>query len=394
MALPREDHDVLGAELPLVPHDDPFRLELRSWLEDHRPGVAEPIDLDGRFEFRRSWQRELFEGGWAGPSWPQEFGGREASALQQYMYYEELALARAPEPLNKPGIILLGPTLMVHGSEEQQERFLPGILSGEDIWCQGYSEPGAGSDLAAISTRAVREGDEWIITGQKIWTSFADRSNWCFLLCRTDPEASRHRGLSLLIVPMDQPEITSRPIVQISGDAEFSEVFFDGARAPVELTIGEPGDGWPASMTMFQFERADQGFTDHGRLLVQLKDIADALTDAESAGLAEVERAAARSSLAQLWTRAQQLRRLNLRRALQIDDRQDIGSKGSVFNLFWGELEKDVAELAVEVRGSEGLRWDTKWAHHFLSSRAASIYSGTAEIQRNIIAERVLGLPR
>lgn len=394
MQLPHEGYDLLGAELPQAAHDDPFRKEIRQWLSHNRPGVRESLD-DDKFEFRREWQRTLFEGGWAGPSWPEDAGGRSSTALQQYLYYEELALARVPEPLNKPGIILLGPTLMVHGSKEQQARYLSGILSGEDIWCQGFSEPGAGSDLASLTTRAVRDGDEWVITGQKIWTSYADKSNYCFLLCRTDPEQQRHRGLSLLIVEMDQPSITTRPIVQMSGDSEFSEVFFDESRAPIENTIGAPGEGWAASMTMFQFERADQGFTDHGRLLVLLNDVAKSLAESNDTNeLSAADLAAANRELAARWARCQQLRRMNLRRALMIDDGQQIGSEGSVYNLFWGELEKDVAELAAVTLGARGLEWDSHGGHHLLSSRAASIYSGTAEIQRNIIAERLLGLPR
>jgi alkylation response protein AidB-like acyl-CoA dehydrogenase len=311
------------------------------------------------------------------------------------MYYEELALAGAPEPVNMPGIVLLGPTLMVHGSEALQDRFLPGILSGDEIWCQGFSEPGAGSDLAAVRTRARLDGDRWLIDGQKVWTTWAMEAEWCFVLCRTDPASTRHRGLTLLMVRMDQPGITARPIVQMSGDAEFGEVFFDGAETDSELTLGAPGEGWQASMTMFGFERADQGFTDHARLLVQLAGLGRELRDAEEKGRLDGAMAQlARQRFADLWIRCQQLRRMNLRLAIHLDQGNQIGLEGSSVNLFWGELEKALAEFAAWVRGPEALIHGTSTSHKLLSSRAASIYSGTSEIQRNIIAERLLGLPR
>lgn len=390
-----ESSAVLGPELPVAPDDDPFRLELRTWLQEARPGVEEPLDLNERFAFGRAWQRTLFEGGWAGPAWPRRFGGRDATAIQQYMYYEELALARVPEPVNTPGIILLGPTLMVYGSEELQERFLPGILSGEEIWCQAFSEPDAGSDLASLRTRARLDADRWVIDGQKVWTTWAMQAEWCFLLCRTDPNSSRHRGLTLLIVHMDQAGVTRRPIVQMSGDSEFGEVFFEAAETEVDLTVGAPGEGWRASMTMFGFERADQGFTDHARLLVTLADLGRQLRqEAEQGTLRGAQLETARVEFADLWIRCQQLRRMNLRMALHLDQGNEIGLAGSPTNLFWGELTKAVAEFAARVNGVEGLLKGTHASHHLLSSRAASIYSGTSEIQRNIIAERILGLPR
>jgi alkylation response protein AidB-like acyl-CoA dehydrogenase len=384
---------VLGPEVSLVPDDHSFRSEFRRWLADNCDGLPEPLDQDEKFAMRRAWQRRLFEGGWAGPAWPAEHGGRGAGALEQFMYYEELALARAPNAVNTPGIILLGPTLMIHGTEELQARFLPGILSGDEIWCQGFSEPNAGSDLASLRTRARREGDEWVIDGQKTWTTWAQYSEWCFVLCRTDPESQRHRGLTLVICPMDQPGIICNAIVQISGDSEFGEVFLDSARTSAELTVGEPGEGWAAAMTMFQFERADVGFTDHARLLVTLADIAAELRE----GAADVSppiRAAARTRIAGLWTRCQQLRRMNLRAAVGAEAGQPIGPAGSILNLFWADLEKDMAELQADVHGARGVALGNHASHHLLGSRAASIYSGTSEIQRNIIAERLLGLPR
>jgi alkylation response protein AidB-like acyl-CoA dehydrogenase len=387
---------VLGPEIALVPDDDPYRLQFRRWLHDNAPGVPEPLDGAERFAMRRDWQRVLFDGGWAGPAWPEQYGGRGAGPLQQFIYYEELALARAPEEVNAPGIRLLGPTLMVLGSDELKQRFLPPILSGEEIYAQAFSEPNAGSDLASLRARARLENDGWVLDGQKIWTSWAQYSDFMFVLCRTEPGSERHRGLSLLICPTDQAEaITVRPITQISGDPEFAEVFLDGAHAPENYVLGGRGNGWTAAMTMFQFERADQGFTDHARMLVRLADIADDLRRGQRAQLLSPATVAdIRQTLADLWIRCQQLRRFNLRVAVNGEAGEQVGFFGSVVNLFWGELEKDTADLAARVLGPGGLVLDTEPSHHLLEGRAGSIHSGTSEIQRNIIAERILGLPR
>ena len=386
---------ILGPEVSLAPEDHPFRQEFRDWLSNNSPGVPEPLDQDEKFELRRVWQRTLFEGGWAGPAWPEEFGGRGAGPLHQFMYYEELALARAPYVANTPGIALLGPTLIQVGSEEMKTRFLPVILSAEEIFSQGFSEPNAGSDLAAIRTRAWLDGDQWVIDGQKTWTTWAQYSDFCFVLCRTDPESERHRGLTLLVCPVDQPGVTVRPIEQISGDPEFAEVFLDGARAPAGYVVGGIDDGWTTAMILFQFERGDQGFTDHARMLVHLHDLAGELRSAAAEGeISAPATAAARRRLAQLWIRCQQLHRFNLRVAVRGEAGESIGMEGSVVNLFWGELEREFGELGSEIHGALGLLEGTEPAHQLLASRAGTIHSGTSEIQRNIIAERLLGLPR
>jgi alkylation response protein AidB-like acyl-CoA dehydrogenase len=386
---------VLGPEISLAPEDHPFRREFRAWLADNCPGTPEPLDQDEKFAMRRAWQRTLFEGGWAGPAWPEEFGGRGAGPLHQFMYYEELALARAPFLANAPGIGLLGPTLIQLGSEELKARFLPAILSADEIFCQGFSEPNAGSDMASLRTRARLEDDEWLIDGQKIWTTWAQYSDFCFVLCRTDPASERHRGLTLLICPIDQPGVTVRPIEQISGDPEFCEVFFDAARAPASYAVGGVDDGWTTAMTLFQFERGDQGFTDHSRMLVHLNDIAAVLRQEETrARLTGPETERARRWLAEIWVRCQQLRRLNLRTAVRGEAGEQIGMVGSVVNLFWGELEREIGELGSVVHGARGVLLHTEPSHELLAARAGTIHSGTSEIQRNIIAERLLGLPR
>jgi alkylation response protein AidB-like acyl-CoA dehydrogenase len=389
------DSSILGPEISLAPESHPFRQEFRGWLAANATGLPEPLDQDERFEMRRAWQRTLFDGGWAGPAWPQDVGGRGAGPLHQFMYYEELALARAPYAANTPGIALLGPTLMEVGTEELKSRFLPAILSAEEIFCQGFSEPNSGSDLASLRTKARLEGDEWIIDGQKIWTTWAQYSDFCFVLCRTDPGSERHRGLTLLICPMDQPGVTVRPITQISGDPEFAEVFFDGARAPASYAVGGVDDGWTTAMILFQFERADQGFTDHSRMLVALHDIATELRDgADAERLSTHAIAKARLRVADLWVRCQQLRRFNLRTAVRGEAGEAIGMGGSILNLFWGELDRELGELDAEVHGARGLLLETEPSHHLLASRGGTIHSGTSEIQRNIIAERLLGLPR
>jgi alkylation response protein AidB-like acyl-CoA dehydrogenase len=386
---------ILGPELASAPDDHPFRREFRDWLATNSPAESEPLDQDEKFAVRRAWQRTLFEAGWAGPAWPEEYGGRGAGPLHEFMYYEELALARAPYIANTPGIALLGPTLIQVGSEELKARFLPAILSSEEIFCQGFSEPNAGSDLAAIRGRARLDGDEWVIDGQKIWTTWAQYSDFCFVLCRTDPASERHRGLTLLVCPIDQPGVTVRPIEQISGDPEFCEVFFDGARAPAAYAVGGVDDGWTTAMILFQFERGDQGFTDHARMLVHLHDVAATLREQTASGDLTADAVEqARLRLAGLWVRCQELRRFNLRVATRRESGEQIGMEGSVVNLFWGELEREIGELGAEVHGAAGVLLGTEPAHELLASRAGTIHSGTSEIQRNIIAERILGLPR
>jgi alkylation response protein AidB-like acyl-CoA dehydrogenase len=382
----------LGASLPQVPDDHRFRLEFRDWLAGNTPPSPSGMTEAEDFAFRAKWQKALYEGGWAGPAWPKRYGGRGSGALEQFMYYEELALAQAPRVTNESGILLLGPTLMVHGTEDHKRRFLPGILSGDDIWCQGFSEPGSGSDLASLRTRARDNGDGWVISGQKIWTTWAAYSKWCFVLCRTE-DTPRHKGLSMLIVDMDQPGIEVHPIRQMSGRADFCEVFFEEAQTPHDLIVGERGQGWQVAMTMLQFERADQGYTDHAPLLVTLHLLRQALSDAV-AGSSLLPPEAARLRFADLWRRCQQLRRYNLRNAVNAEQGREVGVAASTVNVFWSHLVKDLAEFKASVQADDGVLDNTPTSENLLYSRASSIYSGTDEIQLNIIAERILGLPR
>lgn len=392
---PREilPRTVLGPDLRQVPYSHPFRAELSEWLRRNEPFDEEPLAQDGRFAHRRERQYALAEGGWAGIAWPVQYGGRGAGPLTQFMQYEELALARMPEPANTSGIILLGPTLMVHGDEALCRRFLPGILTGREIWAQAFSEPDSGSDLASLRTRAELVDGQWRITGQKIWSTFAQYADYAFVLCRTERGSTKHKGLSLLICPLRQPGVTVRPIKQISGDEEFCEIFFDAAAVPADWVVGAVGQGWSTAMTLFQFERADQGYTDHARLLVAMHDARSRLRGgADAFDRARVDRFAERYT--ELWVRCQELRQLNLRMAVLAETGAAVGATGSVSNLVWGELEKDVAEFCADVQGLDAVRRGSEVARAQIASRAASIYSGTSEIQRNIVAERLLELPR
>lgn len=385
---------VLGPDLPEVPFDHPLRAEFSDWLRSNGPTGEDPLEQDAKFEHRRAWQRALAAGGWGGVGWPVKYGGRGAGPLEKFMIYEEMALGGVPEPTNTPGILLLGPTLMAVGTQELCDRFLQPILFADEIWAQCFSEPDSGSDLASLRTRARLEGDEWVIDGSKTWSTFAQYADLLFVLCRTDPASEKHRGLSLLVCPVDQPGVTIRPIDQISGDAEFCEVFFDGARAPASWVVGDVHQGWAASMVLLAFERADQGFTDHARILVTLHEARGVPADRDDE-LHPVDRAALRRRWALLWTRAQELRQLNLRMALMESAGIDCGSLGSVTNLIWAELYKDVHEFCAErAGGSAAIAAHTRLTHHRLHARATSIYSGTSEIQRNVISERLVGLPR
>ncbi len=246
-------------DLTLSPTEEAFRDELRAWLKANHPG-AEPTDEQATFEFRRAWQRRLHEAGWAGVAWPEDYGGRGASMIEQAIFNEEIVRAKTPQVANVLGLAMGGPTVIAHGSEEQRRRYLPPILSADEIWCQGFSEPESGSDLASLKTRATREGDEWLITGQKVWTTFAQHAKWCMLLARTDPDAPRHQGLTYFLMDMEQPGVQVRPLRQITGESEFNELFIERARIPDANIIGGEGNGWAVAITTLMHERATLAF--------------------------------------------------------------------------------------------------------------------------------------
>jgi alkylation response protein AidB-like acyl-CoA dehydrogenase len=370
------------------PAEAAFRTELRSWLEQHPPGPV-PADEHESFAFRHAWDRRLYAAGWSGVHWPREHGGRGATLVESAIYNEELARAAAPPPVNVIGLTLAGPTIMVHGTAEQQERFLAPILAADEIWCQGFSEPGAGSDLAALSTRAERGDGGWRVTGQKVWTSFARDAQWCLLLARTDRDAAKHRGITYFLLEMDQPGVQVRPIPQINGYAEFNEVFLEDAFVPDEQVLGPVNGGWPVAMTTLSNERSGLVF---GKSF-QARILLDRLTAiADERGLLDDGAVAAR--LGELHLRVEAVRLTAYRNVTSEMRHGQPGPEGSVIKWMWSEADQAVTELAVELLGSEALEEDSPWAFELLRARGDTIESGTTEIIKNIVAERVLGLPR
>src|SRR3954447_20851915 len=366
-----------------------FRDELRAWLAANPP-EPEP-DGDGRshYAWRREYERRLAEGGWAGGHWPADYGGRGATLTQSAIFFEELGRSRAPLPANILGTLLAGPTIMSWGTPEQKERYLAPILSAEEIWCQGFSEPDAGSDLAALKTRAVPDGDDWIVTGQKVWTSGAQHSKWCMLVARTDSDAAKHKGLTYFLMDMDQPEVQVRPLRQITGEAEFNELFIEGARIPDDHVLGGVGNGWRVAMTTLMNERAGLAFF----LQVRLRHVLDELIEeATRRGLLDDPLVADR--LGELHLKAEILRLTAYRGLTAIEKYGQPGPEGSLTKWMWSETNQELTQLAADLLGPEALTAGTRWSYELLRARGNSIEGGTTEILKNIVAERVLGLPR
>ncbi|HEY8527869.1 MAG TPA: acyl-CoA dehydrogenase family protein [Acidimicrobiales bacterium] len=384
--------------------DRTFREEVRTFLEESLSGDfavtrgrGGPGDEHALFEERLAWERHLGAHGWTCVGWPKEHGGRGLSLRQQVIYYEEYARARAPGRLGIVGEGLLGPTLIAFGTPEQQRRFLPPIVAGEELWCQGYSEPNAGSDLANLSTTATLEGDEWVIHGQKVWTSLAHWADWCFVLARTDRDAPKHKGISYLLVPMRQEGIEIRPIVQITGDSEFNEVFFDGARTHRDLVVGDVNDGWRVAMGTLAFERGASTLGQQMNFRAELDAIIDV---ARSTGVAEDPVMRQRLVNAHIGI---ELMRLMALRTLAGSEKGELGREAMVTKLHWATVHQKLGELAMDVMGAaatvcgEGSsdRYDpNRLQRLFLFTRADTIYGGSNQIQRNVIGERALGLPK
>ena len=382
---------VTGMDLTFSERETAFRDELRGWLADNDPG-AEPGDAGDygvHFAWRRDFQRRLYEGGWAAPHWPRAHGGRGATLTESAIYFEELGRARAPLPANVLGLLLGGPTLMVWGTDDQCERFLGPILSGEEIWCQGFSEPEAGSDLAALKTRAVRDGDGWVVTGQKVWTSGAQFSKWCMLIARTDAHAARHKGLTYFLMDMDQPGVQVRPLRQITGESEFNELFIEDARIAAEHVIGGVGNGWKVALTTLMNERAGLAFFLQVRLRRLLDDLID---EAARRGLLDDDVVADR--LGAVHVKAEILRLTAYRGLTAIEKYGQPGPEGSLTKWMWSDANQELAQLAADLTGAEGLVAGSRWGYELLRARGYSIEGGTTEILKNIVAERVLGLPR
>ena len=373
-----------------------FRSEVREWLAAHLTGrFAGLVGAGGPgrehedVELRQEWERLLGSAGWVGIGWPVEHGGRGASLAQQVAFHEEYARAGAPARVNHMGEQLVGPTLIEFGTDAQRRRFLPEILSGEQLWCQGYSEPDAGSDLASVRTRGVHRDDRWRVTGQKVWTSLAQFADWCFVLARTDADAERHRGLSYLLVPMRQPGVEVRPIVQITGTSEFNEVFFDDALA--EEIVGAPGDGWRVALATLGYER---GAATLGQQIGFRREFEAVLATARANGA--LDDTVLQDRITDAWIGLEVLRHQAVASLAAGGD----PSRGSISKVLWSHWHRDLGELAVDVLGpdaalADGAPYELSTAQRlFLYSRADTIYAGSSEIQRTIIAERLLGLPR
>jgi alkylation response protein AidB-like acyl-CoA dehydrogenase len=370
-----------------------FRGEVREWLEGHLVGEfadARGIGGMGRehegFEIRLAWEQLLGKAGWTCLAWPVEHGGRAASLGQQVIWAEEYSRANAPARINHIAEHLLGPTIISFGTPEQQRRFLPPIVSGGELWCQGYSEPDAGSDLGNVKTRAVLDGDEWVVTGQKVWTSLAQWAQWCFVVCRTNPDAPKHKGISYLLVPMDQAGVDIRPIVQLTGGSEFNEVFFDGARTDRANVVGDVDGGWRVAMGTLGFER---GVSTLGNQIAYARDLEEIFALARGNGKASDP--VVRQRLADAWI-GLRLIRLN---ALRTMSTENPGPEASIGKLFWATWHRAMGELAMDVAGFDLDRPELDDLRNvFLFSRADTIYGGSNQIQRNVIGERVLGLPK
>jgi alkylation response protein AidB-like acyl-CoA dehydrogenase len=389
-------------DLSATPAQEDLRRELREWLRAHLPweyGVGLPPRFDDLAEevaFLRSWQASLAADRWVGVSWPVEYGGRGLGPAENYVVQEELARARAPELLGRIGINLAGPTLLAHGTPQQKERWLHRILTAEDHWCQLFSEPGAGSDLASLSTRAARVEGGWVLNGQKVWTSYAQFAHWGVCLARTDPDAPKHKGISYLAVDMSHPGVEVRPLVQLTGEAEFNEVFFDDVFVPDDCLVGAENDGWRVANSTLSHERG----TNPRQLVIHSQLLEELLRLAEANGSYDDPRT--RRQLAEHYVEVRLFQLHNWRSLTRMERGQSPGPEGSALKLYWSEMSQRLHETAMKVlgnasplwRGAEGNPGDGAWQRSWLYYQAASVFAGTNEIQRNVLGERVLGLPR
>jgi alkylation response protein AidB-like acyl-CoA dehydrogenase len=384
-----------------------FQREVHDWLVANlpagwgTPAHQKPEDPAEKVRFARWWQGRLHEGGWAGLHWPREYGGRGATPIELMLFAEEYTRVGAPPMIDigvGPGLV--GPTLIHHGTEAQKQRFLRKILTGEEVWCQGFSEPNAGSDLAACRTRAELRGDVFHVSGQKIWTSYARFADWCILVTRTEFQGPKHKGLTFLLVDMKSPGITIRPLVEMTGVAWFNEVFFDDVRVPREHMVGELNQGWSIAITTLAHERG--GSAPHARLKGELREVLELARRVGPEGAPAARDRRYRQRLAQCFLEAEICRLLVYKQVSDMMREGQPGPEGSCLKLVWSELDIRMKELAIEIegpyaaiaRGASAAVDDGRWQHEYLWSRAASIYAGTSEVQRNIIAQRVLGLPR
>ena len=377
-----------------------FRTELRAWLAEHHPGDGSPTSGRGDPDAMRAWSNKLYEAGYVGITWPTEYGGRGLPYTYQAIYLEESARTGARGHLGGIGLNMAGPTIMAWGSDGQKRRLLPPLLACTEIWCQGFSEPGAGSDLGSVRTTAVADGDHWVVNGQKVWSSWAHLADWCILVVRTDPEAAKHAGLSFLLVDMHAPGVEVRPLTQLTGDPEFNEIFFTDVHVPLDSMLGQPGEGWRVAMTTLLHERGTLGFMLVAAQERQLDLLVRLARQTMPDGRRPADDPAVRDAIAQEWTVLQALRYTNYRSLTSLVKTGIPGPEGSVGKLVWSEAHQRLTALATQMQGLHGQLdgddavWDGYWQYHRLRSRGNTIEAGTSEVLRNIIAERVVGLPR
>ncbi|MEK6284207.1 MAG: acyl-CoA dehydrogenase [Acidobacteriota bacterium] len=394
-------------DLNPTPAEQRFRDEFRAWLHANIPESWDPAafhdeDSRQRFEFLRAWQKQMFEAGWVGINWPKEYGGRGATLIEQTIFIEEMARAAAPSLINVLGVSLLGPTLIAYGSEEQKKRFLAPILAAGEIWCQGYSEPNAGSDLAALRSEAVLEGDHFIVNGQKTWTSFGHFADWCFAVVRTDPDVPKHKGLTYMLIDMHSPGISVRPLKQMTGDSEFNEVSFQNVSVPVENVVGKVNDGWKIAIATLMFERGTLGASLQITFKRQIERLIELSRTTHRNGHMASDDPIIRQKLSQIYAEIEIFRLNQMRATTRMAKTGVPGPEGSIQKIFWSEMNQRMQQVAMEMLGDYGqLTKESEyavdhgqWPHAYLRSRGNTIEAGTSEIQRNIIGHFVLGLPK
>jgi alkylation response protein AidB-like acyl-CoA dehydrogenase len=394
-------------DFTLSPEQEAFRDEVRAWLRANLPPdwASRPttdIPRAEMYDFGRRWQRKMFDAGLLGITWPKEYGGRGLTWMEELIFHEQLTLHKAPPPLNILGIGMAGPTIIAYGTEEQKKRYLQKILTGEEIWCQGYSEPNAGSDLASLQTRAVRDGDHYVVNGQKVWTSLAHIADWMMLLARTDPGASKHKGITYFLLDMHAPGVTVRPLRQITGDAEFNEVFLENVRVPAANILGELNQGWSVGITTLMYERLALGFGLQARFQIALDSTLGLARRMRRNGGTAAQDPVMRQKLAQLVIDNAVFKYTAARAITKLLKGELPGPEASAGKIWWCDRHQALQDVAQELLGlygqlAKGSPWavdDGLWLYSFLRSRANSIEGGTTDIQRNIIGERVLGLPK
>jgi alkylation response protein AidB-like acyl-CoA dehydrogenase len=393
-------------DLNLTPQETTFRDEVRRWLDANVPRDWEERRLrdtmEDRFAFLREWQKRVYQGGWAGLAWPREYGGRGATLMEQVIFTQEMARAGAPPLANILGLGLIGPTIIHFGTDAQKKRYLENILSGDEIWCQGFSEPNAGSDLANLRTSSLVNGDHFVVNGQKVWNSYGWVADWCALLTRSDPSSQKHKGLTYLLVDMKSPGVEVRPLRQLTGESEFTEVFFHDVRVPVANALGKVGDGWNVALGTLAHERATLGVSFQVQMRRQFDRLVDIHRKRTANGEATIAPEVARQKLAQAYIENEVLRLNHLRAISRIIQTGAPGPEGSILKIGWSEANQRFQASAQELLGpfaqltaGHDLAIDNgAWSYSYLRSRGNTIEAGTSEIQRNIIGQHVLGLPK